>query len=225
MRGFVRPLLSYLILKTVFCCLAVDWVFVLQRYPPELHPAGRLKWPQLVSSPLSSRPVGIFKKLWRGILRDSSSLGLSPYLNSHSKKLNVILIHLVVQFSRSGLSDSLRPHRLQHTRLPCPSLLPELVQTHVHRVGDAIQPSRPLSSPSLPAFRLSQHQGLFQWVISSHQVAKVIGVSASVLPMNIWDWFLLGWTGWISLQSMGLSRVFSNTAVQKHQFFGAQLSL
>ena len=65
---------------------------------------------------------------------------------------------------------------------------------------------------------------LFQWVSSSHQVAKVLGVSASasVLPMNIQDWFPLGWTGWISLQSKGLSRVFSNTTAQKHQFFGAQ---
>ena len=104
--------------------------------------------------------------------------------------------------------------------------LPEFTQTHVHWVGDAIQPSHPLSSPSPPTFNLSQHQGLFQWVSSSHQVAKVLGVSASasVLPMNIQDWFPLGWTGWISLQSKGLSRVFSNTTVQKHQFFGVQLS-
>ena len=73
----------------------------------------------------------------------------------------------------------------------------------------------------------SQHQCLFKWVSSLHQVAKVLGVSASasVLPMNIQDSFLLGWTGWISLQSKGLSRVFSNTTVQKHQFFNGQLSL
>ena len=102
--------------------------------------------------------------------------------------------------------------------------LPELAQTHVHWVGDAIQPSHPWSSPSPPTFNLSQHQGLFQWVSSSHQVAKVIGVSASasVLPMNNQDWFPVGWTGWISLQSKGLSRVFSNTTVQKHQFSSAQ---
>ena len=75
--------------------------------------------------------------------------------------------------------------------------LPELVQTHVHQVGDAIQPSHPLSSPAPPAFNLSQHQGLFQWISSLHQVAKVFGVSASasVLRMNIQDWFPLGWTG------------------------------
>ena len=83
--------------------------------------------------------------------------------------------------------------------------LPELTQTHVHWVGDAIQPSHPLSFPSPPAFNLSQLQGLFQGASSSHQVAKVLEVlvsaSASVLPKNIQDWFPLGWTGWISLQS------------------------
>ena len=69
----------------------------------------------------------------------------------------------------------LRPLKLQHTMLPCPFLhLPDLAQTHVHRVSDAIQPSRPLSSPSPPAFYFSQHQGLFQWVSSFHQVAKIL---------------------------------------------------
>ena len=104
----------------------------------------------------------------------------------------------------------------------------ELGHTHVHRVGDAIQPSHPLSSPSPAAIRLSQHQGLFQWVSSSHQVAKILEFQLqhpSVLPMNTQDWSPLGWTGWNSFQSKGLSRVFSNTTVQKHQFFGAQLSL
>ena len=103
----------------------------------------------------------------------------------------------------------------------------ELAQTNVHWVSDAIQPSHPLLSPSPPAFNLSQHQGLFQWVSSLHQVAKRFGVSASAsaLAMNIQDRFPLGWTGLISVQSKGLSRVFSNTTVQKHQFFGAQLSL
>ena len=104
--------------------------------------------------------------------------------------------------------------------LPVHHQLPESTQTHVHLVGDAIQPSHTLSPPS-PALNLSEHQGLFRWVSSSHQVAKVLGVSASrsVLPMNTQDWSPLGWTGWVSLQSKGLSRVFSNTTVQKHQFF------
>ena len=110
--------------------------------------------------------------------------------------------------------------------LPVYHQLPEFTQTHVHWVGDAIQPSHPLSSPSPPAFSLSQHQDLFKWVSSSHQMAKVlrVSVSASVFPMNIQDWFPLGRTGWISSQSKRLARVFSKTVVQKCQFFGAQLS-
>ena len=109
-------------------------------------------------------------------------------------------------------------------RLPVHHQLPEFTQTHVHWVGDAIQPSHPLSSPS-PAPNPSQHQSLFQWVNFSHEVAKVLGVSASasVLPMNTQDWSPLGWTSWISLQSKGHSRVFSNTTVQKHLFFSTQL--
>ena len=103
----------------------------------------------------------------------------------------------------------------------------ELAQTHVHWVSDAIQPSHPLSSPSPPAFNLPQHQGLFQWVSSSHQVAKVLGVSAlaSVFPSIIQGWFLLGLTDRISLQSKGLSSISSNTTVQKYRFFCTQLSL
>ena len=109
--------------------------------------------------------------------------------------------------------------------LPVHHQLPEFTQTHVHRVSDAIQPSRPVvpflscpkSFPVLGSFPMSQ---LFAWGGQS------IGVSAStlVLPMNTQDWSPLGWTGWIFLQSKGLSRVFSNIAVQKLQFFSAQLS-
>ena len=79
-----------------------------------------------------------------------------------------------VQFSCWVLSDSLRPHGLQHGRLPCPSPTPEVCSTLAHQVGDTIQPSHPLSSPSPPAFNLSQHQGLLQWVSSLHQVARVL---------------------------------------------------
>ena len=94
------------------------------------------------------------------------------------------------------------------------------------RVHDVIQPSDSLLSPSPPALNLSQLQHLFKWVSSLHPDGQSIGASASasVLPMNIQDWFPWGFTDWISLQSKGLSRVFSNTTVQKHQFFGAQLS-
>ena len=86
-------------------------------------------------------------------------------------------------------------------------------QTHVHCIGDAIQPSHPLSSPSPLAFNLAQHQGLFKWVSSSHQVVKVLKFQLQHQSFQ-WiflDWFPLGLTGWISLQSKGLSRVFSNT--------------
>ena len=105
---------------------------------------------------------------------------------------------------------------------PAHQQLPELAQTHVYRVGDATQPSHPLSSPSPPAFSLSQHQGVFPMSQFFESGSQSIGalVLASVLPINIQDGFPLEWTGWISLQSKGLSRVFSNTTVQKHQFFG-----
>ena len=111
--------------------------------------------------------------------------------------------------------------------LPVHHQLPEFTQTHVHWVSDAIQPSHPLLSPSPPALNPSQHQGLLKWVSSSHQVAKVLKFQLQHQSFQ-WtpqDWFPLGWTGWISLQARGLSRVFSNITVQKHQFFGAQLSL
>ena len=113
--------------------------------------------------------------------------------------------------------------------LPVYHQLLEFTQTHVHWVGDAIQPSHPLSTSFPPAPNPSQHQGLFQWVSSSHQVAKSIAVSASasVFPMNNQDWFPLGWTGWVSLQSKGLSRVFPSTTawiLRCSAFFIVQLS-
>ena len=112
--------------------------------------------------------------------------------------------------------------------LPVHHQLPESTQTHVHLVRDAIQPSHLLSLPSPPGFNLSQHEGLFKWVSSLHQVARV-SASTSVLPMNIQDWFPLGWTGWISLLSEGLSRVFSSTQFKSinsscSDFFIVQLS-
>ena len=93
-------------------------------------------------------------------------------------------------------------------------------QTHVHCISYAIQPSHPLSSPSPPTFNLSQHQVVFllSWFFTSDGQSTRVSVSTSVLPMNIQDWFPLGWTAWISLLSKGLSRIFSNTTVQKHNF-------
>ena len=128
-----------------------------------------------------------------------------------------------VQFSCSVMFDSLRPHELQHARLPCPSSILEFTQTHVYRVSDAIQPSHPLLSPSPQSFSASGSFPMSQLFTSGGQR---IGVSAlaSFLPMNTQDWSPLGWTGWISWQSKGLSRIFSNTTVQKHQFCSAQPS-
>ena len=132
-----------------------------------------------------------------------------------------------VQFSYTVVSDSLQPHGLQHARLPCPSPTPGVYSNpcplcrwrHTTISSSVIPFSSCLQSfPTSAYFQMS-------WFFASG--SQSIGISAlvSVLPMNIQDWFPLAWTGWISLQSKGLSRVFSNTTVQKHQFFGAQLSL
>ena len=117
---------------------------------------------------------------------------------------------------------TLWPHGLLHTKPPCPSPTPG-VYSNSHPLSRWCHPtiSHPLSSPSPPTFHFSQHQRLFQWVNSSHEVAKVL---ASFLPKKPQGWSPSEWTGWISLQSKGLSRVFSNTTVQKHLFFGAQPS-
>ena len=132
-----------------------------------------------------------------------------------------------VQFSRSVGSDSLRLHEPQHIRPPCPSPTPRvypdscLLSRWCHpTIWSSVIPfsSCPQSLPESGSFPVSQ------FFASSGQSIGV-SASASVLPMNTQDWSPLGWTGWISLQSKGLSRVFSNTTVQKHHFFGTQLSL
>ena len=104
--------------------------------------------------------------------------------------------------------------------------LPEFIQTYVHRVGDAIQPSHSVApfSSCLQSFPASGSFQMSQFFTSGGQSIGV-SASASALPMNIQDSFPLGWTDWISLLSKELSIVFSNTTVQKHQFFSAQLSL
>ena len=126
---------------------------------------------------------------------------------------------LSVQFSHLVMSNSLQPHELQHTRLPCYHRLLELAQTYVHWVGDAIQPSHPLSSSVIlfssrpQSFPASGSFPMSQLCISGGQCIRA-SASASVLAVNIQDWFPLGWTSWISLPSKGLSRVFSNTTVK-----------
>ena len=156
-----------------------------------------------------------------------SYLILSLCLNCLYKWCGLCCTLVSVQFSCSVMSDSLRPHGLQHTRPPCPSPTPG-VHPNPCPLSRWCHPAiSSLSSPSPPALNLSQHQGLFKGVSSSHQVAKVLEflLPHQSLPVKTQDWSPLGWAGWISLQSKGLSRVFSSTTVQKHQFFGAQLSL
>ena len=137
-----------------------------------------------------------------------------------------VVLSQSVQFSRSVMSDSLQPHRLQHTRPPCPSPTPGVYSDSC----PLSQWCHPTISSSVVPFSCPQSfsaSGSFQMSQFFASGGQTIGVSASasVPPMNIQDWFPLGWTGWMSLQSKGLSRVFSNITVQKHQFFGAQLSL
>ena len=161
---------------------------------------------------------------------------------------------MIIQFSSVQSLSRVRlcnPMDYSTPGLPVHHQLLEFAQTHVHWVSDAIQPSHPLSSPSPSALNLSQHQGLFQWVGSLHQVAKALSSNlsqhqglfqwvgsshqvAKVLELrhqyHSFQWifrveFPLGLSHLISLQSKGLSRVFSNTRFQKHQVFSAQLSL
>ena len=150
---------------------------------------------------------------------------VSGVIKSLDRTEKLPLFFSSAKFRHSVVSDSLRPYGLQHTRPPC--LLPTPgVNSNSCSLSRWCHPTISSSVvPFTPHFNLSQHQGLFKWVSSSHQVAKLsVSAFASVFPMNIQDWFPLGWTGWISLQSKGLSRVFYNTTIQKHQFFGAQLS-
>ena len=132
-----------------------------------------------------------------------------------------------VQFSRSVMSNSLWPHELQHARPPCPSPTPRVYPNSCPlswwchpAMSSSVVPfsSCPKSFPESWSFPMSQ-------LFASGGQSTGVSASTSVLPMNIQNWSPLGWTGWISLQSKGLSRVFSNTTVQKHQFFGTQPSL
>ena len=149
-------------------------------------------------------------------------------IKSVTEQLNNFLLDTSVQFSSVAQSCPTLCDPMDYSTpgLPVHHQLPEFTQTPVHWVGDAIQPCHPLLPPSPPAFNLPQDQGLFQWVVSASSGQSIgASASASILPMNIQDWFPLELAGLISLQSKGLSRVFSNTTVQKHQFFGAQRSL
>ena len=131
-----------------------------------------------------------------------------------------------IEFSCSVMSDSWWPHGLQHNWPPCPSPTPG-VYSNSCPLSQWCHPT--ISSSVIPFshFQSFPESGTFQMSQFFASGSQSFGVSAStsVLPMNIQDWFPLGWTGWISLQAKELSRIFSNTTVQKHQFFRAQLSL
>ena len=136
------------------------------------------------------------------------------------------IVFVSVQFSRSVVSDSLQPHGLQHTRPPCPSPTPGVYSTLCPLsqwcypiISSSVVPfsSWLQSFPALGSLQMNQLFALGGQTIG-------VSVSTSVLPINIQDWFPLGWTGLISLQFKGLSTVFSNTTVQKHQFFGTPLT-
>ena len=145
-----------------------------------------------------------------------------------NRKIKKKYIHLsTVQFSHSVVSNSLQPHEPQHARPPCPSPTPRIhpnpcpLSRWCHPTISSsviLFSSCPQSFPASGSFQMSQP-------FASGGQSIGVSASTSVLPMNIQDSSPLGWTGWISLQSKGLSRVFFNTTVQKHQFFGTQLSL
>ena len=130
-------------------------------------------------------------------------------------------------FSHQVVSDSLHPADCSTLYSPVLHYLLEFAQSHVHSVIDAVQPSHPLPLPFPFAFNPTPASGSFSVSQFFEPGGQSVGAlaSASILPMNIQDWFPLGLTSLISLQFKGLSRVFSNTTVQKHQFFSAQLSL
>ena len=134
---------------------------------------------------------------------------------------------LGTQFSRSVVSDSLQPHGLQHARPPCPSPTPRVYSNPCpwsRWCHPTISSSVILFSSHLQSFPASESFPMSQLFAAGGQTLGV-SASTSILPMNTQDWSPLGWTGWISLQSKGFSRVFSHTTVQKHQVFGTQLSL
>ena len=155
-------------------------------------------------------------------------LNITNYQRNANQNSNEVPPHTAQnQFSHSVESDSLQPHGLQHARIPCPSPTPgacsnscPLTQWCHPAISSSVIPfsSCPQSIPASGSFQMSQ-------LFPSGGQSNGVSASASVLPMNIQDWSPLGWTGWISLYSKGLSRVFSNTTLQKHQFFSTQLSL
>ena len=147
----------------------------------------------------------------------------------YRKKFRMILTEWLHSVQFSSVTQSCPtlcdPMNRSTPGLPVHHQLPEFIQTHVHRVGDAIQPCHPLSSPFPPAPNPSQHQSLpMSQLFALGGQSTGVSALASFLPKKPQGWSPSEWTGWMSLQSKGLSRVFSNTTVEKHQCFSAQPS-
>ena len=160
------------------CFLFLNLVIQLLSHVPLLQPRERFICPW--DFPGKNTGVGCHSQLMLSFDLNARLVS-STWLAEKQNKLILtacysysLHLRLLQEFRLSVMSDSLQPHGLQHARLPVHHQLPELTQTHVHHIGDAIQPSHPLSSPSPPAFNLSQQQGLFQLVSFSHQVAEVL---------------------------------------------------
>ena len=159
-------------------------------------------------------------------IEENNRIGKTKHLFKKTRDTKGTFHAISVQFSRSVMSNSLRPHEPQHARPPCPSPTPRvhpnprpLNQWCHPTISSSVIPfsSCPQSFPASGSFPVSQ-------LFASGGQTTGVAASTSVLPMNTHDSFPLGWTGWIALQSKGLSRVFSNTIVQKHQLFCVQLS-
>ena len=221
-------------------------LFLLPPIPPSIRvicneSTLRMRWPKYWSFSFSIIPSkehpGLisFRMDWLDLLANHRITLISlqhptqykSSLNPPSKSLSRSPGPIIVQFSHSVVPDSLRPCALQHTRLPNPSPTPGACSNSCPSsrwcypiISSSIIPF----SSCLQSFPAAESFLMSQFFTSGGQNIRV-SASASVLPMNIQDWSPLGWTGWISLQSKGLSRVFSSTTVQKHQFLGSQLSL
>ena len=183
----------------------------------ERNLVGGQRWASITWSFLCSQVLLKYK-------RDSES-----FWHKHQKMTEKSALLLVFQFSSVAQLCPIPcdPHGLKHARLPCPSPTPGVYPNSCplsRWCHPTISSSVVPFSSCLQSFPASGSFPLSQFFLSGGQSIRVSAL-ASVLPMIIQDWFPLGWTGWISLQSKGLSRVFSNTTVQKHQFFSAQLFL
>ena len=174
----------------------------------------------------------VSQETWRSKIERSVSKVYGKYILIGFRGVTVrhgflCLMFSSVQFHHPVMSDSLQPHGLQHTRPPCPSPTPRVYSNSCPlswwchpTISSSVVPfsSRLQSFPASGSFQMSRF-------FASDGQSIGVSTSASILPVNIQDWFPLGLTCWISLQIKGLSRVFSNTTAQKHQFFGTQLSL